>query len=295
MSPIIGKVKRQSKGEGSFVSERTIVVTGCSSGIGEHCARGLARRGWRVIATARKAVDVERLAGEGLESVRLDYADPASVAACADAVATLAGGRLFALFNNGAYGQLGAVEDLSRAALDAQFQANVIGWHDLTQRLIPLMRANGGGRIVQCSSILGFVGMKWRGAYVASKYAIEGLSDAMRLELAPHNIQVVLIEPGPIASRFTQNALAVFEATVDEARSHYAADYARQRARLNQGGASRFKLGPEAVLHALVHALDSPRPRVRYRITTPTIAMAALKRLLPARTMDRFLGPLSDH
>ena len=276
------------------MSERTIVVTGCSSGIGEHCARGLVRRGWRVIATARKTADVERLAGEGLDCVALDYADPASVAACAAAIAGLTGGRLFALFNNGAYGQLGAVEDLTREALDAQFQTNVVGWHDLTQRLIPLMRANGSGRIVQCSSVLGFVGMKWRGAYVASKYAIEGLSDAMRLELAPHNIHVVLIEPGPIASRFTQNALAVFEATVDETRSHYAADYARQRARLGRGGSSRFKLGPQAVLDALVHALERPRPRVRYRITTPTIAMAALKRLLPGRAMDRLLDTVSD-
>jgi NAD(P)-dependent dehydrogenase (short-subunit alcohol dehydrogenase family) len=278
----------------SPVNARTVVVTGCSSGIGEHCARGLARRGWRVIATARKDEDLDRLASHGLEAVRLDYADAPSVVSCAEAITSSTGGRLFGLFNNGAYGQLGAVEDLTREALNAQFQANVIGWHDLTRRLLPLMRSNGEGRIVQCSSVLGFVGMKWRGAYVASKYALEGLSDAMRLELASHNIKVVLIEPGPIASRFTQNALAVFEATVDEASSHYAGDYARQRARLGRGGSTRFKLGPEAVLDRLVHALESPRPRIRYRITTPTIVMAALKRLLPDRAMDRLLDSASD-
>ncbi len=276
------------------MSARTVVVTGCSSGIGEHCALALARRGWRVIATARKTADIERLKAEGLACIRLDYADPVSVTACAGEIAALTGGRLFAVFNNGAYGQLGAVEDLTREALNAQFQANVIGWHDLTRRLLPLMRANGEGRIIQCSSVLGFVGMKWRGAYVASKYAIEGLSDAMRLELAPHNIKVVLIEPGPIASRFTQNALAVFEATVDETASHYAQEYTRQRARLGRGGSTRFKLGPDAVLDRLVHALESPRPRIRYRITTPTIAMAALKRLLPDRAMDRLLDSASD-
>jgi NAD(P)-dependent dehydrogenase (short-subunit alcohol dehydrogenase family) len=276
------------------VTERTVVVTGCSSGIGEHCAAGLSRRGYRVIATARKDADVVRLAATGLEAVRLDYADAESVEACAGEIAARTGGKLFGLFNNGAYGQLGAVEDLTRGALTAQFEANVFGWHDLTRRLLPLMRANGEGRIVQCSSVLGFVGMKWRGAYVASKFALEGLSDAMRLELAPHNIKVVLIEPGPIASRFTQNALAVFEATVDETASHYAADYTHQRARLGRGGSTRFKLGPEAVLDSLVRAFEAPRPKVRYRVTVPTLAMAALKRLLPNRAMDRLLDQASD-
>ncbi|MFO1088949.1 MAG: SDR family oxidoreductase [Hyphomicrobiales bacterium] len=276
------------------MQSRSIVVTGCSSGIGEYCARELKRRGWEVIATARKPEDLARLEAEGLAAVALDYADPASVEACAGEVARRTGGRLYALFNNGAYGQPGAVEDLSRDALRRQFEANVFGWHDLTRRLLPLMRANGEGRIVQCSSILGFVGMKWRGAYVASKFALEGLSDVLRLELADTGIKVVLIEPGPIASRFTQNALAAFEANVDEAGSHYAAAYARQRARLGRGGSARFKLGPEAVFAKLLLALESPRPRARYRVTVPTHAMAVLKRVLPDRLMEALLHKSSD-
>jgi NAD(P)-dependent dehydrogenase (short-subunit alcohol dehydrogenase family) len=289
---VAGGVAFQDRG--SLLNARTIVVTGCSSGIGDYCAKALRERGWRVIATARKDADLSRLSREGLEAVRLDYAETDSVEACAREVERLTGGRLEALFNNGAYGQVGAVEDLSRDVLRRQFEANLFGWHDLTRRLIPMMRQNGGGRIVQCSSVLGFVGMKWRGAYVSSKFALEGLSDVMRLELAPSNIKVILIEPGPIASRFTQNALANFELTVDEAGSPYAADYQRQRARLGRGGSARFKLGPEAVFDRLVHALERPRPAVRYRVTVPTLVMAALKRVLTDRQMDAVLDRGSD-
>ena len=154
------------------MTTKTLLVTGCSSGIGETCARGMKARGWRVFATARKPEDIARLEAEGLEALYLDYAEPASIEGCVAAISARTGGKLDALFNNGAYGQPGAVEDLSRDALEAQFQANVFGWHDLTCRCIALMRANGSGRIVQCSSVLGIVALKWRGAYNASKFAI---------------------------------------------------------------------------------------------------------------------------
>jgi NAD(P)-dependent dehydrogenase (short-subunit alcohol dehydrogenase family) len=273
---------------------RTILITGCSSGIGWHCAQGLKARGWRVIATARKPDDLARLKDEGLEALPLDYADRASVAGLAEEVAARCGGRLDALFNNGAYGQPGAVEDLTREVLEAQFAANVFGWHQLTRECLALMRANGHGRIVQCSSVLGLVALKWRGAYNASKFAIEALSDTLRLELRGTAIHVSLIEPGPIASKFTENALRHFEQNIDEASSHYKEAYVRQRARMGRGGSARYKLGPEAVLEALVHAIESDRPRARYYVTKPTHYMAFARRVLPQRLLDRLLDKASD-
>ncbi len=277
-----------------MTDRRTILITGCSSGIGEACAHGMKARAWRVFATARKAEDLARLAAEGFETIALDYADRHSVARCAETVAELTGGRLDALFNNGAYGQPGAVEDLRRDVLEAQFAANVFGWHQLTQASLPLLRANGGGRIVHCSSVLGLVALKWRGAYNASKFAIEALADTQRLELRGSNIFVSLIEPGPIRSRFVEHALEAFNQNIDESRSPYAEAYVRQRRRLGRGGSSRFKLGPEAVLAKLIHAVESPRPRARYRVTWPTTAMALARRLLPQRLLDYMMDRASD-
>jgi NAD(P)-dependent dehydrogenase (short-subunit alcohol dehydrogenase family) len=273
---------------------KSLLITGCSSGIGYACAHGMKARGWRVFATARKDEDLKRLAAEGLEALQLDYAETDSVAACAEEVGKRTGGRLDALFNNGAYGQPGAVEDLRREVLEAQFQANVFGWHDLAVRCLPLMRANDGGRIVQCSSVLGLVAMKWRGAYNASKFAIEALSDTMRLELKPFNIHVSLIEPGPIATRFVEHAFAAFDRNVDAAHSPYREAYEKRRAQLNRGGAQRFKLPPEAVLKKLVHALEAPRPRRRYYVTLPTYVMAYCRRLLPPPILDRLIDKASD-
>jgi NAD(P)-dependent dehydrogenase (short-subunit alcohol dehydrogenase family) len=277
------------------LSDKTILITGCSSGIGLTSAIGLKAKGWRVFATARKDEDIARLQGLGLECFYLDYREPPSIEACVAEVAKRNGGKLYALFNNGAYGQPGAVEDLSRDVLEEQFQANVFGWHQLTRACLPLMRAQGSARIVQNSSVLGLVALKWRGAYNASKFAIEALSDTMRLELRGTNIHVVLIEPGPIKSRFTEHALNAFNRNIDQARSHYRAAYDKQRARLgNKGGPSRFKLQPEAVLEKLVHALESPRPKVRYYVTAPTYIMAWCRRLLPYRILDSVLNRASD-
>lgn len=273
---------------------RSILITGCSTGIGYTCAMGLKARGWRVFATARKDQDLQRLESEGLEALYLDYTDRISVAACAEEVAKRAGGRLDALFNNGAYGQPGAVEDLTREVLEDQFAANVFGWHQLTKACLPLLRANGQGRIVQCSSVLGLVALKWRGAYNASKFAIEALSDTMRLELRGTTIHVVLIEPGPIATRFVERSLEAFEANIDQQNSHYKKAYERQRARLGRGGSNKYKLGPEAVLEKLILALDSERPHARYHVTKPTTYMAIARRILPQRLLDYALNKASD-
>lgn len=277
-----------------MADRKTILITGCSSGIGYSCAIGLQQRGYRVFTTARKPSDLARLSAQGLETLYLDYAEPESIEHCVAEVAKRTGGTLYALFNNGAYGQPGAVEDLRREVLEQQFQANFFGWHQLTRACLPLMRANGAGRIIQNSSVLGLVAMKWRGAYNASKFAIEGLSDTLRLELRGSGIHVVLIEPGPITSRFTEHALAAFDANIDETKSPYKADYARQRSRLGGGRPNRFKLPPEAVLEKLIHAIESPRPKVRYYVTTPTTIMAWCRRLLPHRLLDIIANKASD-
>ncbi|WP_373506109.1 SDR family oxidoreductase [Aestuariivirga sp.] len=273
---------------------RTILITGCSTGIGWHCAIGMKQRGWRVIATARTDEDLKRLESEGVEPLYLDYADRASVEACATEVSTRTGGKLDALFNNGAYGQPGAVEDLTREVLEAQFAANFFGWHQLTRACLPMMRANGGGRIVQCSSVLGLVALKWRGAYNSSKFAVEALSDTMRLELRGSGIYVSLIEPGPITSKFVETSLKNFEKNIDETKSNYKAAYERQRARLGRGGSGRYKLGPEAVLEKLVRAVESERPHARYFVTKPTTYMAIARRILPQRLLDHLLDKVSD-
>ena len=274
---------------------RSILITGCSSGIGARCATGLAERGWRVFTAARKPDDVDRLAQAGFEAVRLDYADEASISAAVETVLARTRGMLDAVFNNGAYALPGAVEDLPTDALRIQFESNVFGWHTLTRGLIPAMRAQGHGRIVQCSSVLGYVPMKYRGAYIASKYALEGLSETLRLELLGTGIHVSLIEPGPIESRFEANALAAFRRSIDIENSVHRAVYDDRIARMERGGStSRFKLGPEAVLTKLVHALESPRPRPRYRVTVPAEVVAGLKRILPTRTLHAFLARMSD-
>ena len=177
--------------------QRSILITGCSSGIGLASAREMKARGWRVFATARKQVDIARLRDqEGLESLYLDYAESNSIEAAAEHVLEATGGTLNALFNNGAYGQPGAVEDLTPDVLRAQFEANVFGWHDLTRRVIPAMRAQGEGRIVFCSSVLGLVAAPYRGAYCASKFAIEALADSLRMELAATGIRIVADRAG---------------------------------------------------------------------------------------------------
>ncbi|NLH80364.1 MAG: SDR family NAD(P)-dependent oxidoreductase [Phyllobacteriaceae bacterium] len=275
--------------------KRVVLVTGASSGIGRAAAETLAARGWRVFATARRPEDLAALdAIAGVEAVPLDLRDPAAIAACAERVLTATGGRIDALFNNAAYGQLGAVEDLRPEVLRAQFEVAVFGWHDLTRRLIPAMRAVGRGRIVNCSSVLGIVAMKYRGAYVAAKFALEGLTDTLRMEVRGSGIEVSTIRPGPIATRFVAHAIEALEANVDLAGSVHAEVYRRRLERLRRGGASRFKLPPSAVVEKLIHALDDPRPRATYAVTVPTLIMVWARRLLSDGTLSRWAGRLSD-
>ncbi|MEW8585120.1 MAG: SDR family NAD(P)-dependent oxidoreductase, partial [Candidatus Thiodiazotropha sp.] len=245
-----------------MAERNNILITGCSSGIGRCVAAGLKDRGYRVITSARKEEDVRELQRQGFESLILDLAQSSSIDQAVKALSELTDGRLYGLFNNGAYGQPGAVEDLSRKVLRQQFETNLFGWHELTCRVIPLMRRQGEGRIIQNSSILGFITLPYRGAYVASKYALEGLSDTLRLELAGSGIHVSLIEPGPIESRFRENAHAMFNRHIDSDRSVHREYYKAMVNRLEkQGHATPFTLPPEAVLKRVIHALESHNPK----------------------------------
>lgn len=273
-------------------SPKTILITGCSSGIGYDAAHGLAKRGWRVFATCRQQVDCDRLTAEGLESLVLDLTDEASIETALAEVLSRTGGTLDALYNNGAFAVPGAVEDLPRQALREIFEVNLFGYHDLTCQVIKVMRAQGHGRIINCSSVLGFVGLKWRGAYVSTKFALEGLTDVLRLEMRDTPIKIILIEPGPITSRIRANSIAHFERWIDWQASPRASQYREKlRPRLySDAGPDQFELPAAAVTAKLVHALESPQPRPRYYVTTPTYLMAALRRILPTRALDWFLA-----
>jgi len=269
---------------------KTILITGCSSGIGLRCAEILKERGWRVFASARKAVDVSRLEEQGFESLQLDLDDSNSIQSAVAALLDQTEGRLDALFNNGAYGQPGAVEDLTRDTLRKQFETNLFGTAELINAVLPVMRQQGHGRIVQNSSVLGFVVMPYRGAYNASKFALEGLTDTLRLELRGTNIHLSLIQPGPIESKFRTNAFRAFKENIDPTHSPHRANYEAMEARLKKKGpAAPFTLPASSVAAKLIHALESQHPRARYRVTFPTDLFAFLRWLLPTRWLDRIL------
>ena len=270
-------------------NKKAVLITGCSSGIGFSIAKGLHDRGYHVCASVRNPADINKIEKLGIETLHLDLDDETTIEKAVAHLKNL-GIPLLALINNGAYGQPGAIEDLSREALRAQFETNVFGTHSLTQKLLPVFREQGYGRIVQISSVLGFIGLPMRGAYNASKYALEGLSDTMRIELFDTDIHISLIEPGPIESRFRPNAYLAFKKYINAENSHYKEIYKGVKDRLNRKENARFTLPPEAVLEKTIHAIESKRPKIRYWVTFPTYAMGILKRLLTERALDRFIN-----
>lgn len=273
---------------------RNVLVTGCSSGIGYCVAKGLRERGYTVFATARKPEDIQRLEAEGFKVIPLELADPQSVQDCAYELMLRTNSELYAVFHNGAYGQAGALEDISRAVLEKQFASNIFGWHQLTNLLLPLMRHQGYGRIIYNSSLLGYIALPFRGAYNASKHALEGLADTLRLELADTDIKVCLIEPGPVESRFRANALKSLLDHVDIEKSVHRDKYKGAIKRLEKvGPAAPFTLPPEAVLAKVVHALESKHPKARYRVTVPSTVFAVCKRILPTSWLDKLLLAVS--
>lgn len=273
--------------------KKTILITGCSSGIGYDAAHGLHARGWRVFATCRQEKDCARLRDEGLESFPLDYADETSIKTALENVLAATGGTLDALFNNGAFGLPGACEDLPTDGLRAIFETNLFGYHELTRLVLPVMRAQGHGRVVNCSSVLGFSAIRWRGAYVATKYALEGLTDVLRIELADSGIKVILIEPGPITSDIRKNSIPHFERWINWKASPHRARYENsllQRLYADDTGPDPFELPPSAVTKKLAHALEARRPHPRYYVTTPTYIAGIAKRLLSTRLQDRIVS-----
>jgi short-subunit dehydrogenase len=266
---------------------KTILITGCSTGIGRCIAEGLKAKNYNVIVTARKNEDIETLKQAGFDTVMLDLADSKSIESAVEYVLNQSNGQLYGLINNAAYGLTGAVEDLPIDALRHQFETNVFGTQHLTNLLIPTMRKNNQGRIIQISSVLGFVTMKYRGAYCASKYALESLSDAMRHELAGTEVKVCLIQPGPIKSEFRNNVVANFNKVIDKQNSIHIEAYNKMEGQA--GNKVPFTLGPEAVLEKVIHALESEKPKARYSVTFPTYLFAFLKRILPGTVLDKML------
>ena len=269
---------------------KSILITGCSSGIGYHCAKELQKSGYKVIATCRKNEDVERLSEQGLTCIKLDLADQTSIDQGFKKALDMCDGQLDVLFNNGAYGQPGAVEDLPTDTLRAQFEVNFFAWHHLTNLAIKHMRSKGHGRIIHNSSVLGFVALPYRGAYNASKFALEGLTDTLRMELADTNIHISLIEPGPIASKFRDNAKQAFIKNISIEESAHNDNYRAQLNRLeSQTAPQKFTLGPEAVLEKLLHAMNAEKPKPRYYVTFPTYFMGVMRRILSTRLLDKIL------
>ncbi len=272
--------------------QKSILITGCSSGIGLDAAHGMRSRGWRVFASCRQQRDCDRLRAQGFDSPRIDYTDADSISEGLAQVLKETGGTLEALFNNGAHGLPGAVEDVPTDGLRHIFETNVFGWHELTRQVIPVMRAQGHGRIIQCSSVLGLVAFPWRGAYVATKYAIEGLTDTLRLELRDTGIKVVLIEPGPVTSKLREKAIPLFERFIDWENSALRDKYEGSLLkRLYDGsGPDRFELPASAVTDKLARAAEAKSPRARYYVTTPTYVAGYLRRVLPTGAIDRILS-----
>ncbi len=277
------------------MKKKTILITGCSSGIGLCVAEGLKHRGYRVFASARKDEDVLKLKENGFEdALQLDLDDSLSIDNAVKRVLQKTNGELYALFNNGAYGQAGAVEDLTRETLRKNFETNLFGTHELTTHIIPVMREQGYGRIIQNSSLLGYVNLPYRGSYNATKHALEGLTDTLRLELHNTNIKVSLIEPGPVESRFRANAFAAYQRNINKENSYHKEVYEAMERRLTkEGPAAPFTLPPEAVLKKVIHALESPSPQVRYYVTFPSYLFGTLKRVLSSRMLDKVLLAVS--
>lgn len=253
--------------------QKSVLITGCSSGIGRACAQELHTLGYRVLAACRKPEDVERMNQAGFTGVLLDLDSPESIIQAAAEVIRLTNNRLYGLFNNGGYGVYGPLQTLSREQLEQQFSTNLFGTHQLTMLLLPAMLPHREGRIVITSSVMGLVTTPGRGAYAASKYALEAWSDTLRMELHHSGIKVSLIEPGPIHTQFTDN--------VNQTCHQHHVE--------NPDIAARFTLGPEAVVTKVRHAFESSQPKIRYPVTLIAHALTWLRRLLPAWALDKIL------
>lgn len=272
------------------MNSKVILITGCSSGIGFDTAFALQKMGYRVIASCRKMPDVEKLSSMGVETLCIDVNDSASIQEGFSQFLSKTSGRLDVLINNAGYGQAGALEDIPRDVLRQQFETNVFGLMELTNLAIPVMRQQGHGRIINISSVLGLISMPFRGAYNASKYAVEGLSDTLRLELHAANIPVITIEPGPIESRFRDNVVDGTLKKIDMEHSFFKKQYQVMLTSFKQTKSdSIFTKKPDAVIKKLIHAIEAKKPKAKYPVTFPTHLFIFLKRVLTTRLLDKLL------
>jgi short-subunit dehydrogenase len=273
------------------IENKSVLVTGCSSGIGLAAVERLRGEGWKVFPTARKVEDLDMLEGKGFSPIQLDVASSVSIDATVDQVLHANGGRLGAVVNNAGFGMPGAIQDLTRAAMRQQFEVNLFGLQELTNRLIPVFREQGYGRIVNVSSVVGRIALPFMGIYSASKFALEAISDVQRVELSHDSISVSIVEPGPIETRFSTNCAGEGELALDTERSRFGDSYKRYFDKRRSGGMSedRFRLPPEAVAEKILHALESSRPKIRYCVTLPAHLGSLAARFMPAGLIDRIL------
>ena len=275
--------------------QKSILITGCSSGIGLDCAKTLHAHGWTVFASCRQQKDCDRLKMMGIEAPRLDHADPVSITETIQYILTKTNGKLDAVFNNGAFAVPGAVEDLPTDALRSIYETNLFGYHEVIRQVIPIMRAQGKGKILNCSSVLGFVAIPWRGAYNSTKFALEGLTDTLRIEMRNTNINVILIEPGPIGTKIRENSIPHFERWVDWENSPRKKQYETgliKRLYQPKNKPDAFELPVSAVTKVVMKALESHHPKPRYYVTIPTHFMGLLRRILSTRLLDWFISRL---
>lgn len=276
--------------------KKSILITGSSSGIGLAVAKDLSKLGWNVIASCRKEGDCKILKDKyGLDSTVIDYDIQKSILSGLEYALDKTNGKIDVLFNNGAYGLPALVEDIPVDSLRGIFETNFFGWHSLTKEIIPHMKVNGSGRIIQNSSILGFMALKYRGAYTATKYAIEAMSDTLRLEIKNDNIKVIIIQPGPITTKFRENSYVRFKESIDWRGSDYKSLYVNKiipRLESKKIKKTTFELFPNAVSKAVIHACTARNPSIRYRITWATVIMMYLKRFSTDNLFDRISSKL---
>ena len=267
-----------------------IVITGCSTGIGLATAKYLQSQGIKVYATVRNPNDISILQNLGLEHViQLDVTNPDNIAKVIKNVLA-EDGKIDIWFNNAGYGQAGAIEDIKTDVLREQFETNVFGLHECTRQIIPVMRKQGYGKIIQHSSVLGLVSLFGRGAYNASKYAIEGLTDTLRLELKGTNIYPILLNTGPITSDFRKTAMKKLKENVDIENSIFRENYLANLEKKK----SKVPFNEEAISVAYVvyDIILNKKPKTRYYITKATTILGYLKRFVSTSMLDKILGKI---
>jgi len=271
---------------------KSVLITGCSSGIGAASAHLMREKGWQVFPTARKPEDLARLKAEGFHPIEIDMADSTSIQFAARDVLAACGGKLGGVVNNAGFGQPGAMEDLSREAMRRQFEVNVFGLQELNNLLVPVFRKQGAGRIVNVSSVVGRISLPFLGIYCASKFALEAMSDSLRVELVDSGIAVSLIEPGPIITQFRRNAVDQAEEQISLEDAEYGKLMIKEikRRRERQKKEDFWNKPPEAVAVKIAHALESSKPKRRYCVTPAAYFGTYMRRFAPYSLTDYVLA-----